>query len=180
GLIPDTLDLRHFLLDLLTEQIVGYYDPETKVLYVVKEAPADMTGVTISHELVHALQDQYVNMDSIQKAKGNSDRQAAAQAALEGHATWVQLQEMLDGADLATRMPGGWDQIREQIRENQRSMPKFANAPMAIQEALIFPYLSGAEFVRRFQTRGDKRNPIEQLPVSTEQILSEDAYFGAK
>jgi len=180
GLIPDTLNLRRFLLDLLTEQILGYYDPATKVLYVVKEAPSDLIGITVTHELVHALQDQYVNLDSIQKVHGNSDRQVAAQAVLEGHATLVQLQDMLDGADLASRMPGGWDQIREQIRENQSAMPKFANAPMAIQESLIFPYLSGAEFVRRYQTRHDLRTPLDKLPVSTEQVLSEEAFFGAK
>src|SRR5262245_13532833 len=41
GLIPDTLNLRQFLLELLTEQIVGYYDPTTKVLYVVEGAPEE-------------------------------------------------------------------------------------------------------------------------------------------
>ena len=35
GLLPDTLKLRPFLLSLLAEQVVGYYDPATKVLYVV-------------------------------------------------------------------------------------------------------------------------------------------------
>ena len=179
GLMPDTLDLRRFLLDLLTEQILGYYDPATKVLYVVSDAPADLVGITVTHELVHALQDQYVNLDSVQKSRGDSDRQAAAQAMLEGQATWVQMQDMLDGADLAARIPGGWYQIREQIRNNQSAMPKFASAPMAIQESLIFPYLSGAEFVRRYETRRDPRTPLHTLPVSTEQILSEEAFFGA-
>ena len=36
GAISDTLDLRAFMLDLLTEQVVGYYDPAKKVLYVVR------------------------------------------------------------------------------------------------------------------------------------------------
>ena len=40
GLIPDTLDLGALLLDLYTEQIVGYYDPETKTLYAVEGVPA--------------------------------------------------------------------------------------------------------------------------------------------
>lgn len=179
GLIPDTLNLRHFLVDLLTEQILGYYDPATKVLYVVRDAPEDLAGITVTHELVHALQDQYLNLDSIQKTRDNSDRQAAAQAVLEGQATWIQMKLALGGADLATRIPGGWEQVRQQIRENQASMPKFANAPMAIQESLIFPYLSGAEFVRWFSTRADARSPLQALPVSTEQILNEEAYFGA-
>jgi len=180
GFIPDTMNLRAFLVDLLTEQILGYYDPATKVLYVVRDAPDDLAGITVSHELVHALQDQYLNLDSVQKTRDDSDRQAAAQAVLEGQATWIQMKLALGGADLATRMPGGWDQLRLQIREMQASMPKFSNAPMAIQESLIFPYLSGAEFVRRFSTRGDTRSPLLAMPVSTEQILSEEAYFGAE
>lgn len=177
GLIPDTMDLRKFLLELLTEQIVGYYDPATKVLYVVEGAPDDLTGITITHELVHALQDQYINLDSIQKLRGDSDRQAAAQAVLEGQATYEQMQIML-GGNVTTRIPGGWDQIRQTIRESQSSMPIFGNAPMAIQESLLFPYLSGAEFIRRFEQRRPKASPLDSMPLSTEQILNETAYFG--
>jgi hypothetical protein len=179
GLLPDTLDMRRFLLELLTEQIVGYYDPETKVLYVVEDAPDDLKGITITHELVHALQDQYVNLDSIQKATGNSDRQAAAQAVLEGQATYEQMQIMLGGDNLMSRLPGGWESIRQTIRDNQSAMPIFSSAPMAIQETLLFPYLSGAEFVRRFEAKRPGRPLLlDPLPVSTEQILSDTAYFG--
>jgi hypothetical protein len=178
GLIPDTMNLRGFLLELLTEQIVGYYDPTPKVLYVVEGAPNDLIGITITHELIHALQDQYVNLDSIQRTTGNSDRQAAAQAVMEGQATYEQMQIMLGGENLATRLPGGWDQLRQTIREAQSAMPIFANAPMAIQESLLFPYLSGAEFIRRFKMRRPKSSPLDSIPVSTEQILSDSAYFG--
>ena len=38
GMLPDSMDLRRFLLAVLTEQVAGYYDPATKVLYVVKGA----------------------------------------------------------------------------------------------------------------------------------------------
>jgi hypothetical protein len=178
GLIPDTLNLRTFLIELLTEQIVGYYDPATKVLYVVEDAPDDLLGVTVTHELVHALQDQYVNLDSIQKLKGNSDRQSAAQAVMEGQATYEQMKIMLGGGNIATRLPGGWDQLRQTIREAQTSMPVFANAPMAIQESLLFPYLSGAEFVRRFESHKKSGTVLDSLPTSTEQILSDAAFFG--
>ena len=177
GLIPDTMDLRRFLLELLTEQIVGYYDPATKVLYVVEGAPDDLAGITVTHELIHALQDQYLNLDSIQKASANTDRQAAAQAVLEGQATYEQMSIML-GGELGARLPGGWDQVRQVIREGQSSMPVFAAAPMAIQESLLFPYLSGAEFVRRYKTRRPDGTLFSELPVSTEQVLSEAAYFG--
>ena len=177
GLIPDSLQLRPFLLDLLTEQIVGYYDPQTKVLYVVEGAAEDMAGMVVSHELIHALQDQYVNLDSIQKATGNSDRQAAAQAVMEGHATYIQVKTSLGGEDISSRLPGGWEQMREMIREGQTSMPMFSTAPMAIQESLIFPYLSGAEFIRRFEEYRPGKSPLDSLPVSTEQVLDLQAFF---
>src|SRR5215208_5048576 len=70
GMLPDSLDLKKFLVDLLTEQIVGYYDPKTKVLYVVSDAPAEAASITITHELIHVLQDQYISLDSAQKLEG--------------------------------------------------------------------------------------------------------------
>ena len=177
GLIPDTLELRSFMLDLLTEQVVGYYDPETKVLYVVEEAPVEQVNVIISHELVHALQDQYMSLDSLQELRGDNDRQVAAHAVIEGEATLVQIQAMVGGGDLAGAIPGGWDRVREIIRESSTSMPVFSTAPRVIQETLIFPYLSGAEFMRSFQQLRTGDTPYGDLPRSTEQVLHTRAYF---
>lgn len=179
GLIPDTLDVRKLLVDVLTEQIVGFYDPKTKVLYIVNGAQPELVGITVSHELVHALQDQYFNLDSLQGVRGDDDRVAAAQAVMEGQAVYDQMSAML-GGDAATRIPGGWDRVRQTIREQQSSMPVLGNAPMVIQEGLLFPYLSGAEFMRRFEARRPGAVPYGDMPQSTEQILHEDAYFGAK
>ena len=38
GLVSENFDLRALMLDLYTEQIVGFYDPATKMLYVVDGA----------------------------------------------------------------------------------------------------------------------------------------------
>lgn len=177
GLLPDTLDVRKLYVDLLTEQIVGFYDPKTKVLYVVNGAPREAVGVVVAHELIHALQDQYFNLDSLQSVQGDDDRVAAGQAVMEGQATYEQINAML-GNDAASRIPGGWDRVRQMIREQQSSMPVFASAPMVIQEGLIFPYLSGAEFTRRFKEHHPGQVPYGDMPQSTEQILHEGAYFG--
>jgi hypothetical protein len=177
GLISDTLQLRPFMLELLTEQVVGYYDPATKVLYVVDGADPAMVGVTVTHELVHALQDQYLNLDSIQKATGDNDRQVAAQAVIEGQATFEQVKAMLGSNNLAATLPGGWDRVRDLIREGQSSMPVFSSAPMIIQETLIFPYLSGAEFMRHFDETHPGKVPFDSMPTSTEQILHSASYF---
>jgi hypothetical protein len=181
GLIPQGLDLRKFLLDLYTEQIVGFYDPAKKVLYVVEGAPREIARITVAHELIHALQDQYLNLDSLQRATGDADRTLAAQAVIEGQATYEQMISMVGGeANIAARLPGGWDQVRQMIREARNEMPVFATAPILIQEALIFPYLSGAEFVRRFKEQRPGQSPLQHLPVSTEQVLQTSAFFGQR
>jgi hypothetical protein len=178
GLLPDTLDLRKFFLAVLTEQVIGYYDPAAKILYVVKGADEKTVGITITHELVHALQDQYVNLDSLQKSTIDSDKLSAIQAVIEGQAQFEQLSIMVGGSSNIALRVGGRDRIREMIRENQSSMPVFSTAPMVIQESLLFPYLSGADFVQRFKEQYPNANPLAKPPRSTEQILHTPAYFG--
>jgi hypothetical protein len=177
GMIPDSLKLQQFLTSLLEEQIVGYYDPHTKVLYVVDGAPSDMASMTITHELVHALQDQYIALDSVQKVRDDNDRLSAAQAVFEGQAVYEQISIMLGGTNIAINLPGGWDRIREMISENKSSMPIFAAAPKVIQETLIFPYLSGAEFYRNYKERKPGSSVYNDMPVSTEQIIHPAAFF---
>lgn len=179
GLLPDSLNLRQFMLGLLAEQVIGYYDPSTKVLYVVASDPsakgspsADIINVTITHELVHALQDQYLGLDSLARVHGDNDRQTAAQSVIEGQATFEQLSIMLGGSNFAIGLPGGWDRVRQTIRESQGSMPVFSSAPMLVQETLLFPYLSGADFVRRAKERLKPGESLySHIPVSTEQVL---------
>lgn len=177
GLVPDTMQLGVLLQRLLEEQIVGYYDPATKVLYVVEGAPDALLKQTVSHELVHALQDQYVKVDSIQAQVDDGDRQVAAQAVLEGQAVFMQLRIDANAGPML-KAPGGWDRIRDMIREGSVGMPVFASAPRAVREGLLFPYLGGADFVRRFINVRPEKELLTDLPVSTKQILSDSAYFG--
>lgn len=180
GMIPDTLKLEPFLTSLLEEQIVGFYDPKTKVLYVVDSTPKDIAALTITHELVHALQDQYIKMDSVQKIRNDNDRLSAAQSVFEGQAVYEQIAIMLGGSNIAINLPGGWDRIREMISENRATMPIFAAAPKVIQETLIFPYLSGAEFYRNYRERKPGAIIYKDMPVSTEQIIHPAAFFLAR
>lgn len=180
GLIPDTMNVRKLLVDLYSEQILGYYDPKTKVLYVVQGAPEEYANITIMHELVHALQDQYVNLDSVQHTIGDDDRLAAAQAVIEGQATYEQMALMVGGrGNIGANLPGGWERMRNLIRDNISAQPVFGAAPMVIQEELLFPYVNGAEFVRRFKDHRPKDLPFADMPNSTEQVLHDKAFFGA-
>ena len=96
GLIPDTLDLRALMMEVYKEQIIGYYDPKAEELYVVEGVPRGEVRPVLAHELVHALQDQYADLEALIAPERGNDRQTAAQAALEGHATLVMFALMLE------------------------------------------------------------------------------------
>ena len=122
GLLPDTLNLRNFFLAVLSEQVIGYYDPAVKVLYIVQGADDQTVGITITHELVHALQDQYTNLDSIQKSTTDGDRLMAAQAVIEGQAQFEQLSIMVGGSGNIALRVGGRDRIRE-LKDAVKALP---------------------------------------------------------
>src|SRR5581483_6778654 len=109
----------------------------------------------------------------------DDDRVAAIQAVIEGQATYEQVYIMAGGSgNIAAQLPGGWESMRASIRQAQASQPVFSSAPMVIQETLLFPYINGAEFVRRFKAHRPGKLPFDSLPVSTEQLMHEAAYFG--
>jgi hypothetical protein len=180
GLVPDTLDLGALLLDLYTEQIVGYYDPLTKTLYAVDGVAPEALRPVVAHELVHALQDQHANLDSLISRERGNDRQLAAQAAIEGHATLVMFALLAGEAagqsiDPAT-LPNPAEQLRAAMESPGTQLPIFRSAPPAMREMLLFPYVSGASFVQalwRGGSSGDERTPPlgSALPQSTEQVL---------
>lgn len=177
GLLPDTLALRSLLLDLYAEQVAGYYDPDSATLFGVAGADRAQLRLVLAHEMVHALQGQYLPLDSILKSTESNDRLTAAQSILEGQATLVSIAVLAPGQDVAAT-PQFWELYRDQVREQQAAMPIFARAPLVVREALIFPYLDGAEFMHWWSTAGPKDTlPYgPRMPVSTEQILHPDRY----
>lgn len=173
-LLPDTLDLERLLVSLYSEQVAGYYDPETETLYAVEGRAPAQVRLVMAHELVHALQHQYLPLDSLMDFTGNGDRLAAVHAVLEGHATVASVRTLTPGRD-PTGDPVFWETYQEQVRIQQDQMPVFAGAPLVLREALVFPYMAGARFMQWWGTTRDAPLPgIGELPMSTEQILHPD------
>jgi len=178
GLVPDTLDLRAALLAVLAEQIAGYYDPDSSTLFVVADVDSFALRTTLSHELVHALQDQYMPLDSLLRQKHQNDRTMAAKAILEGQATLAQIVAMMPELRRED-LPSFWQQ-RAVLYQQQTQMKEFARAPLYLREWLVFPYLAGADFVRWYEQAHPGQHPYGRaLPLSTEQILHPDRYAAA-
>src|SRR5204863_9372019 len=133
GLVPAGLDLRALLLSVYTEQVAGFYDPDSTALFVMDDQPEESLRTVLVHELVHAVQDQSVSLDSLTARGRGNDRQMAAQAAIEGHATFVMLeylaeQQMKRPLDL-TEVPEIAAQMRPDVESLRSQYPALANAP---------------------------------------------------
>lgn len=177
GLLPDTLQLRSLLLDIYTEQVAGYYDPDSTTFFGVEGSDRTQLRLVLAHEMVHALQGQYLPLDSILKSTANNDRLTAAQAILEGQATIASLDVLAPG-QAVSKNPQFWEMYRDQVQMQQGAMPVFARAPLIIRQSLIFPYLDGAEFMHWWASspHADTMPYGARMPVSTEQILHPERY----
>src|SRR6267143_1597415 len=72
GLLPRDFNLEKLLVDLLREQVAGYYDPKTKTVNLLDWVPLEEQEPVLAHELTHALQDQSVGLQKWMR-KGEKD-----------------------------------------------------------------------------------------------------------
>src|ERR1700676_3911758 len=96
GLIPKGFKLDAFLVDLLTEQIAGLYDPKSHEFYIADWIALDDQRMVMAHELTHALQDQYFQIETWEHAaRPNDDAELARESVLEGSAMAAMLEYLL-------------------------------------------------------------------------------------
>jgi hypothetical protein len=175
GLLDPDTDLRALLLGLYGEQVAGFYEPDSTAFFVIEGQSVATLRPLLVHELVHAVQDQSVDLRALSDSDLGNDRATAAMAAIEGHATLVMfeyLAEQMAGAplDLAT-VSDFADQIRPAL-EATAQFPALASAPRIIRESLLFPYVEGAIFAHGLWSETDRVVPFgDAMPLSTEQVF---------
>lgn len=175
--LPRDFDLYNTLVDLNSEGILGFYDPETAEFVVVSDGllldPAAQW--THAHEFVHALQDQHYALDGLADRSRDSEARAAIRALAEGEAELVQYLFLFEGDYF------GRDEIESIMNSSEQSDSSYLDAlPPILISNLAFPYRQGVEFVAAlyrengFQAIDDAwANP----PQSTEHILHPDRYL---
>lgn len=183
GLIPKGFPLDSFLLDLLTDQVAGIYDPHKKEFFIADWiSPADQKPV-MAHELTHALDDQYFHLEKWQKAvRSNDDASLARDSVIEGSAIAAMMDYTL--ADLHTsvrELPDIAPFIESSVADEMDKDPNLAKAPPFVRDELLFPYLEGAKFTQKVLKAdgswADFQKVFMDPPASTQQILHPDLYF---
>ena len=183
GLIPKGFPLDSFMLDVLTDQVAGLYDPKAKEFYIADWIPVDEQRTVMSHELTHALEDQSFHIDSwIKAARPNDDAELARDAVSEGSAMAAMVDyEMLDQKASVRDVPDITLLIRAGALSEMDKDPNLAKAPLYIRDELLFPYLAGTGFTQQFLKAHtgwqDLHLIFQNPPVSTQQILHPDLYL---
>jgi len=189
GLLPADCDLKRTFLDLLQEQVGGYYDSKADALCLVDRGeplPPLVQRVILAHELTHALDDQYVDLDAfLEKRIGQSeDMDLVAMSVVEGSATALMTRYMARAA-LSGRYDAG--QLQEYTAREARRSRKLLDAPRYFT-AMLGAYVCGMEFLARGNLMavmvGKGKSVGENLvqatkdpPRSTEQILHPKKYW---
>jgi hypothetical protein len=178
GLLEPDFDLYEFYIELFSEQVAGFYDDETKAMYVIQDAGfRGPQRLTYAHEYVHALQDlNYDTEDGLQyndeACEEDSERCAAVQALLEGDASYLEIEWFTNY---------GTAQDAAEIQEfySNYESPVYDSAPAFMREDFLFPYTAGNTFVQSLHTEGgwpSVNAAYENPPVTTEQILHPERY----
>jgi hypothetical protein len=195
GLLDRDFELKPFLLALLKEQIEAYYDSKTKTVNILDWVDPDEQKTVMAHELTHALQDQYADLekwddqtpdDVSHDAAGDQDNLArdemdtARDAVAEGQATAVMMDYILKplGKSLV-KDPEVLDVVRAQMNANEDS-PVMARAPLLLSESMLFPYREGLSFEQDiWMDKGQTAafaGALDRPPTSSWEIINPRVY----
>jgi hypothetical protein len=167
GLLPEDLDVRTLLEDLLEDELVGYYDAGAKRLVVRDElaralarAPRDegQSGFeeTLVHELVHALQDQHLGLGEHLHDARSTDADNAYAALVEGDAQLAMLAYALEtrGTAMTPELVRG-PELRGVLDAPPRALgARMTEAPALVREPLLFRYRVGTRYAARLYAEG--------------------------
>ena len=183
GLIPRDFPYVKFALDLLTEQVAGFYDFRSHELNLLDSTPMDLQVPVLAHELTHALQDQNFNLKKFSEpAPENDDLTEAHHALVEGEATAMMLDFLLKplGRSLNTLGFDFREMIDQTVQMTTANTKIFKQAPRALQTVLTAPYLYGTSFFQCFRRHNDWSRAgalYRDPPVSMEQVMHPEKYF---
>ena len=200
GLLPKDFDLQTFLVNLLEEQVAGYYDAKTKTVNLLDWVAPDLQRPVLAHELTHALQDQSFGLDKWLK-KGEEDLDTkrnlkpedftkdedseARQAVVEGQAMVVLLDYMLAPMHRSVAdSPEIVETLNADMANGTPDSVQYKNAPIFLKESLTFPYRYGMEFVAEvLRAQGKEKaftGPFQNPPRTSREIMEPKTYLSGE
>ena len=191
GLLPPDCDLKKTFLSLMEGQVAGYYDSGAKVLCIVQRDGVKPAGlverIMLAHELGHALDDQYIDLDKLIRQHGNQseDGDLVISSLMEGSATVMMMRYVP-----RLQLTGQFDltELLQYNKAEEASTAAFLEAPPYFS-SMLGAYMCGMNFLARGNFLAlmlSDKDVGDQLlaaakdpPRSTEQILHPEKYWDA-
>jgi hypothetical protein len=176
GAVPASFDYRRGLLDVMRAELLGFYEPHEKTMFLGADLRGQELDSTLWHELVHALQDQHYGLEKLLTFSNDAgDWQSAVHALAEGDATSAMLDAMF--APKGAHAPDLPDSVMD--LQSALSNGVVGQVPAIIKRSVVAPYVDGLSFVNALRRRGGWAavdSAWQRLPTSTEQILHLEKY----
>lgn len=183
GMLPEGTDLATLAASFAASSAGATYSPMHRRVLILAGQGADAPArdeSLITHEYVHALQDQHFDLLKLLAARPyNFDRAEAAFAVVEGDAMNVQRRREQTDAVWSRRT---LEEIgsNEDARFGEYRKEIGAFFPPLLTETFIFRYRDGTRFVETVRRKSGVRG-IDELfrrpPASSEQVLHPEKYF---
>jgi len=188
GLLPEKIDYQKTMVNLLSEQVQGFYDPEERMLFIASWLPMSEQEPVMIHEITHALQDQHFDLQARFRTfrdMDNDDYLLAQQALFEGDATVLALQYTIEPFKRHfSELPDLAFIMETQMESELSKSPVLSATPQFLRETLIFPYGYGSSFLQAIWKHNPSWEAINKIysdpPVSSEQILHPEKYYGTR
>jgi hypothetical protein len=192
GILPEGTDLATLAVSFTAASAGATYSPLDKHVLLVqpeqtrttKSKPADVSDnkSLLTHEFVHALQDQHFDLLKLLLVRPyNFDRTEAVFALVEGDAMNVQRRRESGEAWARRTLDDIARQEDERFGEYRRGLGAFF--PPLLTETFIFRYRDGARFVetmRRTRPAVSADDIFRRPPASSEQVLHPEKYLAGE
>jgi hypothetical protein len=190
GALANETDLAATITKVLLNQVGGFYDPARGAFFMIEREGVDygpaVEGMLLAHELTHALDDQYVDLDSLLHARERTEDgefvvgclvEGSATALMTRYMTQAQMSGKMTMADLTSLMES----------ESERSAI-FLESPRYFQ-TMLAQYTCGMMFLYKGNllglmgaTPGNTEGEaflaaLADPPRSSEQILHPEKYW---
>jgi hypothetical protein len=182
GMLPEGTDLASLAVSFTAATAGATYSPLDKQVLLVNGRGGFRDTGLLTHEFVHALQDQHFDLLKMILARPfNFDREEATFALVEGDAVSVERR---------AEQPEAWQRksLEDVAREEDERFASYRKGigsffPPLLTETFIFRYRDGLRFVetmRRAHPSVNVDDAFRRPPQSSEQVLHPEKYLSGE
>jgi hypothetical protein len=170
GLISPHADVAKAFKTADDAGTLGFYDNKTKRLFVRGDRPTPGVRAVLSHELTHALTDQWFGLSRPKLDKSNQELGLGFETLAEGDAERTRIAYEKQVLTPAQR----------QVAEHEENAGGTPHVPLIVLELIGLPYVIGPDFVDAVVAHGGIKAlnaAYRHPPKSSEQLIDPTTYF---